>query len=322
MNRMLGSIIFAVLACAAAFGQSRTAGALGPMGDAGAANLPGQRIGANDLIAVSVYDAPEFTRTLRVSADGFIRLPMVQDRLKAEGLLPSELETQIAETLVKEGIFVKPVVMVTVVEYFSRPIAVVGAVKRPVTFQAVGRVTLLDALAKAEGLSADAGPEILLTKEKAGEGSQRLVQRIAVRELIDAAKPELNMVLTGGEEIRVPEAKKIYVTGNVKKPGAFPVKENDQLTVLRALALAEGLSPFPQKQAYIYRYDEKRGGKVEIEVPLRLIIQRKAVDLALEPEDTLYIPEDGGKKMAATVTERTVGFATATISGVLIWRNR
>ena len=62
-----------------------------------AGNLPIiERIGANDLLAVAVYDAPEFTRSVRVSPEGVIRLPMLTQPVQAVGLLPSELETAIA----------------------------------------------------------------------------------------------------------------------------------------------------------------------------------------------------------------------------------
>lgn len=301
------------LLCAHAFAQQE------PMRDAGAANLPGQRVGANDLLAVSVYGSPELTRTVRVSSEGYIRLPLLTGRIPAEGKLPSELEDAIAQRLVKDGILVEPVVMVTVVEYASRPVSVVGAVKKPVTFQAVGRVTLLDALAKAEGLSELAGPELLLTTPARGDGPA-LTRRLLLRDLMDESGGALNVLLTGGEEIRVPEARKVFVTGNVKRPGAFPVREGNELTVMKALALAEGLAPFPQKHAYVYRKDEQAGGVREIQVPLRGIMQRKAVDFPLEPEDTLYVPEASGRKTATTVTEKIVGFGIATASGVLIWR--
>ena len=66
------------------------------------ANLPAQAVGANDLIAVSVYDAPELSRTIRISADGYIRLPMLKTRVKAEGLYPADLEVAIAKAL-REG---------------------------------------------------------------------------------------------------------------------------------------------------------------------------------------------------------------------------
>ena len=121
------------------------------------ANLPAQRIGANDLLAITVYGAPELTRTIRVSDDGLIRLPMVKRKIEARGLMPGELEQRIAAALVAEEILVDPAVTVNVAEYHSRPISVVGAVHRPLTFQAWGRTTLLEAIARAEGLSADAG---------------------------------------------------------------------------------------------------------------------------------------------------------------------
>ncbi|MBA3975632.1 MAG: hypothetical protein C0504_15605 [Candidatus Solibacter sp.] len=316
----LAALVLALGAGLAMAGQQRPGQPHGPMSDAGAANLPGQVIGSNDLLAVSVYDAPEFTRTVRVSSEGHIRLPMVQQAIKAAGLLPSQLEEAIAEVLSKEGILVKPVVMVTVAEYSSRPVSVVGAVRKPVTFQSIGRVTLLDAIARAEGLGELAGPELLLTQEDAASPGRRLTRRILVRDLMDAGKTELNIELKGGEEIRVPEARKIFVAGNVKKPGAIAVREDGQMTVMKALALSEGLTPYPQNHAYIYRKDEAAGGVREIQVELKKILRREAVDIALEPEDTLYVPEASGKKTAFTLTEKIVGFGLATASGVLIWR--
>jgi polysaccharide biosynthesis/export protein len=306
-----------MLIAPSAFAQNKPSTVFGPMGDAGTANLPRQKIGANDLLAISVYDAPEFTRTVRVSPDGEITLPMVSKKIRAAGLFPSDLESAVAERLVADGILVKPVVMVTVVEYYSRPISVMGAVRKPVTFQSVGRITVLDALARAEGLATEAGPEIVLTRFREGV---REVTRIPVRELIDDANPEWNLALTGDEEIRVPEARKIYVVGNVKRPGAFPVKDGPTTTVLKALALAEGIGPFAQKMAYIYRAEGKSGARREIPVELAKLIDRKTPDVSLEPDDVLYILENRGKKNAITALEKASSFGLATASGVLIWR--
>jgi len=293
-----------------------------PVIEVGGANLPAQRIGANDLIAISVYDAPELTRTVRVSADGHIRLPMLKQRLRAEGRLPAELEAVIAEALQAEQILVDPVVTVTIVEYQSRPIRVAGAVKVPLTFQAIGEVTLLEAITRAGGLTPEAGPEILVTRKLADpqEGAQVVTQRIPVKALIDAADPEANLRLFGGEEIRVPEAGKIFVVGNVKKPGAYPVGESSEATVLRLLALAEGLAPYAQKQAYIIRRDERTGAKYEIPVELKKILERKAPDVPLLANDILYIPDNSGRRATTTALDRIAGFGAATASGILIWR--
>src|ERR1700691_631709 len=124
-----------------------------PAAETANANLPAQRIGANDLVAVSVYDVPELTRTVRVGADGLMRLPMLKQRIKADGLMPSELETAIATALVAEQLIVDPFVTVTIAEYNSRPISVAGAVKQPLTFQAAGPVNLLATNHKAGGMA-------------------------------------------------------------------------------------------------------------------------------------------------------------------------
>ena len=287
----------------AAWAQVRSAAELAT------ANLPAQRIGANDLVAVSVYDVPELTRTVRVGADGLVRLPMLKQRIKAEGLMPGELETAIASALVAEQLIVDPFVTVTIAEYNSRPISVAGAVKQPLTFQASGPVTLLEALTKAGGLAPEAGSEILVSRAQSSpDGSvTALVQRILVKGLIDAADPTLNISLIGGEEIRVPEAGRVYVIGNVKKPGAFAVHDGVESTVLKMLALSEGLMPYASKDAYIYRR-EANGSKNEIQIPLTKIMERKAPDAPLLANDILYVPDNKGRRLALGTLEKLAAF--------------
>ncbi len=281
------------------------------------ANLPAQKIGADDLISVTVYDSPELTRTIRVSDQGQIRLPMLRRPIPAAGLMPRELETAITNALSAEQILVDPVVTVTVVEYRSRPVNVAGAVKHPVTFQATGNITLLDALTRADGLAPEAGSEILLTHDTAG--GKALTEHIAVRELLEGDHPELNRHLVGGEEIRVPEAARVYVAGNIKNPGVFPLKDGKETSVLKLLALAGGLAPFSSKQAYIYRPKPGAQDKEEIAVPLSRIVARKSPDVALKADDIFYIPDDKGRRLTASALEKIVGFGAATTSGLLIW---
>jgi polysaccharide export outer membrane protein len=282
------------------------------MEEVGKENLPAQRLGADDLIGVSVYDAPEMTRTVRIEADGTIHLPLLKRGVEAAGVFPRQLEAGIAEALQQEQVLVDPVVQVTVVEYHSRPVSVMGAVRKPVTFQAVGTVTLLDALARAEGLTNDAGAEILLTR------AMDLIERISVKRLIKDADPAVNFALHGGEEIRVPEAGKIFVVGNVRKPGAFPVRDAGDNSVLKMIALSEGLLPFAAKLAYVYRRDES-GAKREIPIELDKILQRKAADVPLEVDDLLYIPDSKGKRNVMSVIDRMTTFGASTASGLLIW---
>ncbi len=298
------------LAVFAAYGIAQTRPAV--MEEVGRTNLPAQKLGVDDLVAVSVYDAPELTRTVRVEPDGMVHLPLLDDGIEAVGLMPRQLESAIASALKTGEILVNPVVKVTVVEYHSRPIAVMGAVRKPLTFQAEGTVTLLDALARAEGLSNDAGTEILVTH--GGE-----VQHITVKALMKEADPAANLTLTGGEEIRVPEAGKITVLGNVQRPGAFPVRESGDHTVMKLVALSEGLLPYAEKVAYVVRRDEN-GVAQEIPIELDRIMKRQAPDQKLEAGDILYIPDNKARRTTMSVIDRVTSFGASTASGVLIWR--
>ena len=284
-------------------------------------NLPAQKIRPDDLIALSVYDAPELTRTVRVGRDGTIHLPMVQRHISVEGLMPSEVETAVAAELRSEEILVEPVVTVTVAEYGGRPLSVSGAVRNPITFQAVGRVTLLEALNRAGGLSPEAGPELLLTTTQPGPDGHpvALTQRIPVKALLDTADPDVNVILSGGEEIRVPEAGKIYVVGNIKKPGAFPAGDDAEVTVMKALALAEGVLPYTSKRAYIIRRNDTTGAKTELPVEIRKILDRKSPDVPLQASDILYVPDNSGRKTSMGALEKIAAFAASTISGVVIY---
>jgi len=289
-----------------------------PMADAGA-NLPAQKIGPNDLIAVTVYDAPELTRTVRVGADGLIRLPMLKRQIKADGLMPGELESAIATALCAEQLIIDPFVTVTVAEYNSRPISVAGAVKQPLTFQANNPVTLLEAITRAGGLSPEAGSEILVSRPKSASDSagSSLVQRIPVKGLIDAADPALNIRLTGGEEIRVPEVGKFFVLGNVHKPGVFPMQGNTEISVLKALASAEGLMPLASKEAYIYRREGAGGSKNEIPVPLKKIMDRKAPDIPLLADDILYVPDATGRRATLAALEKIVMYGSGASTALI-----
>jgi len=281
------------------------------MEEVGKANLPALQLHAGDLVAVSVYDAPELTRTVRVDPDGTIRLPLLAEGVKAAGLMPRELEAGLTDALKSEEILVDPIVKVTVVEYHSRPISVMGAVRRPVTFQSDGKVTLLEALSHAEGLTDDAGPEILVTQNDA-------VQRITVKKLLDGADPTVNLVLTGNEEVRVPVAGKIFVLGNIRKPGGFPVRDPGDSTVLKMVALSEGLMPFSEKIAYIVR---RREGETPQEIPIQLakIMERKSPDVSLEIGDILYVPDNKSRRSTMSIIDRLAGFGSATASGLVIW---
>src|SRR5260370_35777715 len=125
-------------------------------------NLPMVALGPDDLIQVTIYGNPELSRTIRVAADGTIRMPMLEDAIRASGKLPSELEPAIAAAFRREQVLVDPIISVTVSEYVSRHVSIGGAVRNPTTVQALGNMRLAEAITRAGGLNGDAGPGILV----------------------------------------------------------------------------------------------------------------------------------------------------------------
>jgi polysaccharide export outer membrane protein len=207
-------------------------------------NLAYEPLGPGDLIYVTVANCPEVTRSFRIAADGDVLLPLLHGPVHAAGSRPDDLGRVIAKALVADHILIQPSVSVAVLEYRSRPVSVTGAVKHSVTFQATGPVTLLDALARADGLAADAGPELLISRPSEAGNTPDETTRIPLKELLSRADSSLNIALRGGETIRVPAAQKLYIAGNVKIPGEYPLAETGKSTVIKALALCQGMLPY------------------------------------------------------------------------------
>ena len=99
-------------------------------------NLPLQRVGPEDLLGLQSYDAPEFTRTVRISSEGTIRLPMMRSTIRVAGLMPNEIEVLVQEALQRENLFVDPLVTVNIVELQRR--STVTRCSSP-TMSAIGR---------------------------------------------------------------------------------------------------------------------------------------------------------------------------------------
>jgi polysaccharide export outer membrane protein len=233
-------------------------------------------------------------------------------------MVPAAIGRAVSAELIRERILVTPIVSVAALEYRSRRVGVVGAVKAPVLIQAVGELKLLDAIARAQGFAPDAGPEVIVTRRADAAGATETI-RIPIKDLLAGNNPALNISLHGGEEIRVPEAPKLYVTGNVKLPGSYPLNEMGGSTVLKALALSQGTLAFTSKRAYVYRLVAGTTDRKEIMIPLRDILHRKSPDVQLQANDILYIPVNSTAHLNAAVIDRITGFGGSVGSGLLIW---
>ena len=117
--------------------------------------------------------------------------------------------------------------------------------------------------------------------------------------------------------IRVPEAGRVFVLGDVKKPGAFYISDGAESSVLKALALSGGLDAHTRSTAYIYRTEGGAQGRNEIPVELKKIMDRKTSDVALLPNHILYIPDATGRRATLKILESTIGAASSLGSALI-----
>lgn len=187
-------------------------------------------LGPGDVVEVVVYGVPELSRTVTVRPDGMISLPLIGD-VQASGLTPDQLGARATEMFSR---FVQgPRVTVIVREFRRIRVSVLGQVVRPGLYDLPVGATILDALASAQGVTPDAG--LLEAKLIRGRESVPLDLERLLRGELDA-----NRALENGDAVVIPEdlTSRVYVVGEVTRPGVFPLR--GAMTVLQAIALAGG----------------------------------------------------------------------------------
>jgi polysaccharide export outer membrane protein len=293
------------------------------------ASQPGYVIGAGDQIRVQVLDLEEINdragRPIPVDMRGNITLPYV-GRLHVAGLTTDRVEAEIRERL--KGVLKEPEVTVMVVEFASKPVSVLGAVKNPGVHQISGQKTLTEILSLAGGMAADAGNSIKITRRKESgplplQGAAEdptgrfFVGAVNLRSLMEARSPEDNILIQPNDVISVPKADLVYVIGAVKRSGGFVLNEKENITVLQALSLAEGLDRFAAKnKAKILRPVAGTQDRTEIPMDLKPLLAGKSKDVPLQANDVLFIPISGGKQAASRTVDAAIGVTT----GLIIYR--
>jgi polysaccharide export outer membrane protein len=235
---------------------------------------------------------PDLKSSVRVSQQGAISLPML-GVVQVAGLSAAEIEAKLADELRRTYVR-NPQVSVQVEEIESQPISVVGAVAEPGTFQVRGPMHLLAVLSLAKGVTDTAGDRVLIMR--ADNPSQTI--DLDLKQVLESGDPQLNVVVNPGDVVKVTAAAMLYIVGEFKKPGAFPFPRGDRLTVLRALALGEGLGPTADKKDAVIMRVGPDGTQTEIGIRLDRIIKAEEPDPVLQANDVLFVPGSGGKAAA------------------------
>jgi polysaccharide export outer membrane protein len=250
------------------------------------------KVGPGDRLAVSVLQMPDMRTSVRVSQQGAISLPLL-GIIQVAGLSAADVERKLADELRRKYVR-DPQVSVQVEEIESHPISVVGAVAEPGTFQVRGPMNLLSVLSLAKGVTDTAGNRVVVVRADPATTPIDL----DLKQLLESGDPRLNVVVYPGDVVKVTSAPMIYIVGEFKKPGAFPMPRGDRLTVLRALALGEGLGPTADKKDAVIMRTSADGTQTEIGIRLDRIIKAEEPDPPLQANDVLFVPGSGGKAAA------------------------
>lgn len=249
------------------------------------------KIGAKDLLEITIFELPELNQTVRVSEDGSISLPLI-GRVMIDGLTKEEVEKRLAALLLEQNYVKNARVTVFIKEYQSKRVALIGAVTKPGMYELVGRMTLLQLISQASGLTEQASSELFVLREGKDGSQDRIV--IDLDDLINKGNQTLNIPLQAGDIVNIPTEQiiNVYVFGAVRNPGVIPVKMSKKITVLQAIAQAGGLVEGASKSGLtITRKDRKTGKETKISVNLNDILKGKQPAIDLLEGDVVYVPE-------------------------------
>lgn len=278
-------------------------------------------LGQGDRILIQVFGATDLPTTpVDVSGEGDVVAPLV-GRVHAGGLSVRGLEAALTEKYAKY--YKNPEVTVTVVEYRSQPVTVVGSVNTPGVIQLRRPTRLMEVISEAGGLKPDAGDTAIVTSpppDLPGQSKDQEIatQQVDLRKIIDGKDPSLNVLVQPNDLITIPKAKMVYVIGDVGRPGGYVLNESSStLSVLQALALAGGVNKTAKaSQGRILRRGDEGPQEAETKINVAKILSDKAPDVELHADDILFVPNSAAKNAGARALEAAINIGT----GVAIWR--
>ena len=241
-----------------------------------------------DLLQISLYGVPDFNRHVRVDANGDVSLPMI-GAVKVQGLSTKQVEQTIEKNLEEKGYYNDPRVTVLLQRFVGQGIEVVGEVTNPGVYPIPTSRKLFDVISAAGGTTPNAGRDVLITHRTQPNN----VQKVTISSETDK-QMQANVDIFPGDTIVVTKQQVVYVVGDVYNPGGFIMDISNGLTVLQALALAQGATSTAQLNSSKLIRKTNEGPK-ETPIYLKKILEGKVPDFKLEADDILFVPHSAGK---------------------------
>jgi polysaccharide export outer membrane protein len=262
-------------------------------------------------------------KPVRIGTSGIIKFPMI-GRIKAAGMTLERLEAEITSRL-KDSVN-EPDVAVTITEYRSQPVSIIGSVNTPGVLHLEGRKTLFEVLSLVGGVKQDAGYSMKITRRSefgviplpsavVDPTGLYSVATVNLKSVMDARNPEENILVCPFDVISVPKGELVYVIGDVRKSGGFVLSEQETITVLQVLARAEGLEKTAKPEgAKILRPVAGSSTRSEIPVDLKMVLAGQANDVALQTDDILFVPSSKkGALLQTLISVLSIGVSSAII---------
>jgi polysaccharide biosynthesis/export protein len=274
-----------------------------PNGPASGAGLGFGPIRAGDIVEVQIFDAPEYSVRMPVSAAGQIAIPYA-GLFHIEGMTSIEAANAIAKLFVQNQILRDPRVIVTT-EQFGYSVTVMGEVRSPGIYTLAGHKRLIDLLTEAGGTTTAAGHVIEIFAPGSMKNPTTVLWDPTLRENNNA-----ELEIKTGETILVSRCGVVYVGGNVGRPGAFPLCESNHTTISEVIALAQGTKPNSYTNKTLLLRTSGNGTRVVQTVKLEDVLRGKKVDITMQPDDIIFIPPSVLKAAGKTAIVAAIGFAT------------
>ena len=261
------------------------------------------KLGAGDLIELSVYGVPDLSTKARVGNSGDIYLPLI-DYVHIGDLTVDEAQELIQKRLEDGGFVRNPHVSIFVNEAASQAVNMMGELGHPGAYPVIGERRLYDLITAAGGLTERAGRSVTIIHR------QNLDQKVELHLASNLAEDtQSNVEILPGDTVIVSRAGIVYVVGDVARPSGFAVEDNT-LTVLKVLALAGGGTRTASlNSSKILR--QTPNGVQEIPVLLQKVLRAKAPDVAMVKGDILFVPGSASKAVAYRGAEAAFSLTSA-----------
>ncbi len=266
-------------------------------------------ISDGDLLEVTVYGLEDMSQKVRVDSDGNISLQLL-GQVHVGGLTASEAEKLLSKTSVEKGILKDPHFSVFIRENVQGGVAVLGEVNKPGIYALEGTHHLLEAISAAGGVTNKAGSTVFITRH---DSSAKVIRTQLAQNDEDPAN---DVEVYPGDTVMVSKAPLVYVVGEVQRPSGFVMENGQPITVLQAIALAQGTTKNAKLGSARIIRKSPDGEYHEIPLALGDMLKAKKPDLALQKEDIVFIPTSIGKSVMGTAVQSALQIAV----GAAIYR--